>query len=107
MIPLSVLDVVPVRRGSTPGAAIRESNELAKHVEALGFTRYWFAEHHGMEGIGSSSLNSLAPSKRRFPAASTWALAGLQGADGKTLRRSPGALGHEPPMELLREVYLV
>ena len=54
-IPLSVLDLVPVRRGSSVGAAIAESLELVRHVEALDFRRYWFAEHHGMPGIASSA----------------------------------------------------
>jgi luciferase family oxidoreductase group 1 len=54
MVPLSVLDVVPVRRGSTPAEALKETLALALHVEALGYRRYWFAEHHGMEGIASS-----------------------------------------------------
>jgi luciferase family oxidoreductase group 1 len=55
VIPLSVLDVVPVRRGSTPGEALRETLALARLTEELGYLRYWFAEHHGMEGIASSS----------------------------------------------------
>ncbi len=55
MIPFSVLDVVPLRRGSTATVALRESIALAKHVETLGYQRYWFAEHHGMQGIASSS----------------------------------------------------
>ncbi len=54
MVPLSVLDVVPVRRDSTAAIALQETLALAKHVEQLGFRRYWFAEHHGMGGIASS-----------------------------------------------------
>ena len=54
-IPLSVLDVVPVRNGSTATEALAESLELARHVERLGYHRYWFAEHHGMPGIASSA----------------------------------------------------
>jgi luciferase family oxidoreductase group 1 len=54
-IPLSVLDLVPVRRGGTASEAIAESVELAKHVESLGYRRYWFAEHHGMPGIASAA----------------------------------------------------
>jgi luciferase family oxidoreductase group 1 len=54
-VPLSVLDLVPVRRGSSAGAAFAESVSLARHVEALGYRRYWFAEHHGMPGIASSA----------------------------------------------------
>ncbi|HVV81591.1 MAG TPA: LLM class flavin-dependent oxidoreductase [Kofleriaceae bacterium] len=54
-IPLSVLDLVPIRRGGSAGEALAESVELARHVEGLGFRRYWFAEHHGMPGIASSA----------------------------------------------------
>jgi luciferase family oxidoreductase group 1 len=54
-VPLSVLDLIPVRRGATAGEAMRESLALARHVETLGYHRYWFAEHHGMPGIASSA----------------------------------------------------
>ncbi len=54
-IPLSVLDLAPVRRGATATEALAESVALARHVEALGYHRYWFAEHHGMPGIASSA----------------------------------------------------
>ena len=55
MTALSVLDLVPVRQGQTPSDALRESAALARHVEALGYTRYWVAEHHNMEGIASAA----------------------------------------------------
>jgi luciferase family oxidoreductase group 1 len=55
MVPLSVLDVVPVRRGSNAAESLKETLALARHAESLGYKRYWFAEHHGMEGIASSS----------------------------------------------------
>ncbi|WP_460867990.1 LLM class flavin-dependent oxidoreductase [Rhodococcus aerolatus] len=54
-VPLSVLDVSPVPTGSTPRDALRNTLELAAHVERLGFTRYWLAEHHSMVGIASSA----------------------------------------------------
>jgi luciferase family oxidoreductase group 1 len=53
-IPLSVLDLVPIRAGSTAAAAMRESVELARLAERLGYQRYWFAEHHSMGSIASS-----------------------------------------------------
>jgi luciferase family oxidoreductase group 1 len=53
-VPLSVLDVVPLRAGETAGQALHETLALAEHVEKLGYARYWFAEHHGMPGIASS-----------------------------------------------------
>jgi luciferase family oxidoreductase group 1 len=58
-VPLSVLDLVPVREGSTSGDAIRESVELAQVADRLGYTRYWFAEHHGMASIASSAPEIL------------------------------------------------
>jgi luciferase family oxidoreductase group 1 len=58
-LPLSVLDLVPVRAGGTSGQALAESVELARLAERLGFTRYWFAEHHGMAGVASSSPEVL------------------------------------------------
>ena len=55
MIPLSVLDLAPVPLGSSPGDALRNSRRLARHVEALGFHRFWMAEHHNMTGIASAA----------------------------------------------------
>ena len=55
--PLSILDLVPVQQGSTPGDALRRSLELARHAEALGYTRYWVAEHHNMTGIASAATS--------------------------------------------------
>ncbi|PZF78189.1 LLM class flavin-dependent oxidoreductase [Aestuariivirga litoralis] len=52
---LSVLDLVPVRQGLTPREALAESAALARHVEALGYNRFWVAEHHNMEGIASAA----------------------------------------------------
>ena len=59
MIPLSILDLVPVRAGSTAADAMREAVDLAQLAERLGYLRYWFAEHHGMAGIGSSAPEIL------------------------------------------------
>jgi luciferase family oxidoreductase group 1 len=55
MIPLSVLDLSPVPEGSSAGQALRNSIDLARHTEALGFRRYWMAEHHNMAGIASAA----------------------------------------------------
>lgn len=54
-VPLSVLDVVPLRSGETVGQAFAETVALAQHVEGLGYRRYWFAEHHGAASIASSA----------------------------------------------------
>lgn len=53
--PLSVLDLVPLPKGSTSGEAMRRSVELAQHVERLGYTRVWYAEHHNMPTIASTT----------------------------------------------------
>ncbi|MEW5928360.1 MAG: LLM class flavin-dependent oxidoreductase [Gemmatimonadota bacterium] len=58
-IALSVLDLVPVGSGSTAGQAIRNSVELARLADRLGYARYWLAEHHGMPSIASSSPEIL------------------------------------------------
>src|SRR5690349_1751537 len=57
MPPLSLLDLVPVTLGSTPGEALRRSLELARAADALGYTRYWVAEHHNMTGIASAATS--------------------------------------------------
>ncbi len=54
-VALSVLDLAPVVEGSTPTEALRNSIDLARHVEALGYRRLWVAEHHNMPGIASSA----------------------------------------------------
>ncbi len=55
MLPLSVLDLVPVAAGSTASDALAASTALARRAEELGFRRYWVAEHHGMPGVASSA----------------------------------------------------
>src|SRR5215475_9151410 len=52
---LSVLDLAPVPAGLTSADALRNSLDLARTVERLGYHRYWVAEHHNMPGIASSS----------------------------------------------------
>lgn len=52
--PLSVLDLVPIMSGSNSAEALRNSIDLAKRADQLGYTRYWFAEHHNMSSIASS-----------------------------------------------------
>ena len=58
-IALSMLDLVSVREGGTVAQALAISLQTAQHVEALGFTRYWLAEHHNMAGIASSATAVL------------------------------------------------
>jgi luciferase family oxidoreductase group 1 len=59
MVPLSVLDLFPVTSGATPTQAIHDSVALAQRVDALGYTRYWIAEHHNMPNIASSAPEVL------------------------------------------------
>jgi luciferase family oxidoreductase group 1 len=55
MIPLSVLDLSPIPEGSDAGQALRQSRDLARHADALGYRRFWMAEHHNMPGIASAA----------------------------------------------------
>lgn len=57
MIPLSVLDLVPVREGGSAGEALAEAASLAKAAEDLGYRRFWIAEHHGMEGVAGGATS--------------------------------------------------
>jgi luciferase family oxidoreductase group 1 len=58
-IPVSVLDLATIVEGETPADAFRRSVELAQLAEKLGYTRYWFAEHHNMESVASSATAVL------------------------------------------------
>lgn len=58
-IPLSVLDLAPIVMGSTAADAFRNSVTLARHVEALGYRRFWLAEHHNITGVASSATSVL------------------------------------------------
>ncbi len=57
MVPLSILDLVPVVLGETPREALRKSLDLVRHAETFGYTRYWVAEHHNMTGIASAATS--------------------------------------------------
>lgn len=54
-LPLSILDLVPVAEGSDAPAALKRSLDLTKLGDDLGFSRIWYAEHHAIASIGSSS----------------------------------------------------
>lgn len=54
-LPLSILDLCPIESGSTSADALRNSEILAQTAEDLGYTRYWFAEHHNSIGLASGS----------------------------------------------------
>ena len=57
MVPVSILDLVPVILGETPREALRKSLELAQKAEALDYRRYWVAEHHNMTAIASAATS--------------------------------------------------
>ncbi|MBW5446036.1 MsnO8 family LLM class oxidoreductase [Cohnella sp. CFH 77786] len=56
-IPLSVLDLAPIVAGGTAADSLRNTLDLARHAERLGYRRYWLAEHHNMPGIASSATS--------------------------------------------------
>ncbi len=55
MTAFSVLDLSSIVEGSNAGRALANSRDLARHAEALGYKRFWMAEHHGMSGIASAA----------------------------------------------------
>ncbi|OKS86913.1 LLM class flavin-dependent oxidoreductase [Mucilaginibacter polytrichastri] len=55
----SVLDLATVIQGKTPIDTFKHSLEMANHAEQLGYTRYWFAEHHNMMNVASSATSVL------------------------------------------------
>ena len=57
MVPVSILDLVPVVVEETPREALPKSLDLAQHAEAFGYKRYWVAEHHNMTGIASAATS--------------------------------------------------
>ena len=56
-IPLSVLDLSPILEGSDAAQSLQNSLDLARHAEALGYRRFWLAEHHSMPGIASAATS--------------------------------------------------
>src|SRR5690349_3653055 len=52
---LSVLDLVPVRAGQTSAQAVAASLALVQRADELGYRRYWFAEHHNMPAVASTT----------------------------------------------------
>ncbi len=55
MTPFSVLDLAPIVAGGNASQALAHSLDLARHVEKLGYKRFWLAEHHNMPGIASAA----------------------------------------------------
>jgi alkanesulfonate monooxygenase SsuD/methylene tetrahydromethanopterin reductase-like flavin-dependent oxidoreductase (luciferase family) len=93
-VPLSVLDLVPVPSGATAAQAVHNSIDLARRAEALGYRRYWFAEHHLNPGVAGTA-----------PAV----MIGLAAAATTTIRvGSAGVqLGHRTPLSVVEEFGLL
>ena len=92
--PLAVLDLVPISTGSDATQALRNSIDLAQQAERLGYTRYWFAEHHLNPGVAGTS-----------PAV----LLALTAAATSTIRIGSGAvqLGHRTALSTVAEFGLI
>ncbi len=58
-VPLSILELSPVVTGGDAARALRETVELARHAEDLGYRRFWLAEHHFAQGVASSAPQVL------------------------------------------------
>ena len=58
-LPLSVLDLAPVRHGESIGEGLQASVALAQLAEQAGYRRVWYAEHHNMRAIASSATSVL------------------------------------------------
>lgn len=56
-IPISILDLAPIREGGTAAEAFRNSLDLARHAEKWGYERFWLAEHHNIPGIASAATS--------------------------------------------------
>ena len=93
-VPLSVLDLVPVAAGQTPADAVRNSIDLARQAERLGYHRYWFAEHHLNPGVAGTA-----------PAI----MVGLAAGATSTIRVGSGGvqMGHRTPLSVVEEFGLL
>ncbi|MER5386796.1 LLM class flavin-dependent oxidoreductase [Streptomyces sp. NPDC002688] len=89
-VPLSVLDIAPVVRGSTAAQALRDTLDLARHAERLGYLRHWFSEHHSTLSLAASAPALL--------------VAEAAGATG-TLRVGAGGvlLAHQSPLTVAEQ----
>lgn len=54
-VPLSVLDLSPIGSGKPASTALTETVELARRTEAMGYQRFWLAEHHNIASVASSA----------------------------------------------------
>lgn len=91
---LSVLDQTPIPYGASGGTALANSLDLARHAEALGYHRYWVAEHHGSPALAGAAPEVL--------------LAAL-GAATRTIRIGSGGimLPHYSPLKVAESFSLL
>ncbi len=70
MVALSVLDLSFVTEATPPSASLRNSVDLARHADELGYTRYWVADHHSLASVASSApeviIARIAAATRRI-----------------------------------------
>ncbi len=55
MIPISILDLTPIKQGGTIAQTMAETLERARHAEKLGFHRYWLVEHHNTPSVAGAA----------------------------------------------------
>src|SRR5690625_7521102 len=60
MTAFSILDLTPVLDGASVRDALHNSLRVAQLADRTGYTRYWFAEHHNMPGVGSAAVSVVA-----------------------------------------------
>ena len=53
--PLSVLDLAPIVQGGSAAESFRNTLDLARHAERLGYHRFWLAEHHNIPSVASAA----------------------------------------------------
>jgi luciferase family oxidoreductase group 1 len=58
-IPYSILELATISNGSTPADTFKNSLDLAQRAEAMGYSRFWLAEHHNALSIASSATAVL------------------------------------------------
>jgi luciferase family oxidoreductase group 1 len=58
-VPLSILDLSPIVAGGSAAESFRNTVDVARHAERLGYNRFWLAEHHGMPGVASAATALL------------------------------------------------
>jgi len=68
MIPISILDLTPIKQGGTIGQTMAQTLELARLAERLGFHRYWLVEHHNTPSVAGAAtavvINHVANATR-------------------------------------------